>query len=130
VTERAKHLFEFSAELIALAAQSEACYHAARVTWWRSALEEATKRVEATASVSVKRVEITGGWRPELVVDHGDIAAYHRMSEAARKIQDHLAKEERFVSDAKLYGTQGARPYSLDGEDVAHFRLNGRAREE
>jgi len=37
---------------------------------------------------------------------------------------------ERFVSDAALYGTQGDRIYDLDAEDVAHFRLNGREREE
>ena len=64
------------------------------------------------------------------MVDYGDPAAYSRMGEAGRKIQEHRAAMERFVSDAALYGTQGDRIYDLDAEDVAHFRLNGREREE
>ena len=130
MSERGKHLFQFHAARIAASAKAEADYHHGRLEFWEKALEQATKRVEATASVQVRRVSITGGWRPDVVVDYGDPAAYSRMGEAGRKIQEHRAAMERFVSDAALYGTQSDRIYDLDAEDVAHFRLNGREREE
>ena len=128
--ERNKHLFEFRASDIAAAAKSEAKYHGGRLDFWRSELETATAKVTETAKVKVDRMQVTGGWRPQVTVDYGDPAAYARMGEAAAKLQSHLSSYDRFTSDAELYGTQGDRAYQLDGDDVAHFRLNGRQREE
>jgi hypothetical protein len=130
VAERAKHIFEFQANVIGAAAEGEALYHRARARYWREELEKATFRVSETAGVRVERVEHTGGWSPQVVVNYGDPAAYARMTESARKIQEHDKAAERFESDRVLYNTQAQRIYPLDGEDVAHFRLNGRAREE
>lgn len=130
MSERNKHLFQFSANKIAEAAYREAEYHAQRLEYWRGELDAATKTVEQTASVSVKRIPVTNGWQPQVVVDYGDPAAYQRMGEAAQKINRHLSEGDRFRSDADLYTTQGERVYDLDGEDVAHFRFNGRVRDD
>jgi hypothetical protein len=129
MSERAKHLFQFHADKIAGCAKVEASYHQERQAFWETELEEATKRVEATAGVRVQRVAITGGWRPEVVVNYGDPAAYDRMGEAGRKIQEHRQAMERFLSDAALYATQD-RVYELDADDVSNFRLNGKVRED
>jgi hypothetical protein len=129
VSERTKHLFRFTAAQIASAAKAEAVYHQERLAFWTKELNASTERVKATAGVSVKLVEITGGWRPDVVVDYGDPAAYQRMQEAARKIQQHDTAMVRFISDGELYATQGSRDYDLDADDVAHFRFNGRTRE-
>ncbi len=130
MSERAKHLFDFRADQVAAAAEGEMLYHRARASYWREELEKATKRVEETAGVRVQRVEVTGGWRPDVVVNYGDPAAYARMGEAARKIQEHDQAAQRYESDRMLYATQALRIYQLDGDDVAHFRLNGRPRTE
>lgn len=129
MSERAKHLFLFKASQVAKAAKSEAEYHAVRAAYWRGELENATAVVERTASLKVVRQAITGGWTSAVVVDYGDTVAYQRMGEAAHKIQTHEHARERYDSDAALYETQD-RDYELDADDVAHFRLNGRAREE
>lgn len=129
MAERAKHLFQFHASKIAKAAKDEAGYHQDRLNFWTLELNKATERVKATAGVKVELQQITGGWRPDVVVDYGDPSAYQRMQEAARKIQEHDQAMKRFMSDASLYGTQD-RVYELDADDVAHFRLNGRARVE
>jgi len=129
MSERGKHLFQFHASKIANAASEEAQYHEARIRYWTGELETSTKRVEETAGVRVQRVEVTGGWQPSVVVNYGDPSAYARMGESARKIQEHHKARERYLSDAALYFTQD-RVYELDADDVAHFRLNGRAREE
>lgn len=130
MSERNKHLFQFPAAKIADAAALEAAYHAGRLLYWQKELEDATATVEKTASVTVKRVPHTGGWSPQVVVDYGDLAAYQRMGQAGQKINTHTTARDRFKSDADLYDTQGARVYDLDGEDVAHFRFNGRQRDE
>lgn len=130
MSERSKHLFRFTALRIADAAKGEADYHENRMNFWRDELEAATAIVEKTASVTVRRMQVTGGWQPEVVVYYGDPAAYQRMGQAGRKIQTHTAARDRFRSDADLYTTQGGRDYDLDGEDVAHFRFNGRQRDE
>lgn len=130
MSERMKHLFQFSANQIAEKAGQEAEYHAQRLAYWQGELESATQGVEKTASVSVKRLQVTGGWRPEVVVDYGDPVAYRRMTESGSKIQQHTASRDRFKSDEDLYATQGQRIYDLDAEDVAHFRFNGRQRDE
>ncbi len=130
MSERTKHLFQFRASIIANAAKAEAEYHQTRLVYWRTELEKATAAVEATACVKVSRLPITGGWRPEVVVNYGDPSAYTRMQEAAAKINIHEKAAERYTSDASLYATQDGRNYELDADDVAHFRLNGRPRDE
>jgi hypothetical protein len=130
MSERNKHLFQFAAKQIAEAAGLEAAYHAGRALYWQRQLEDATATVEKTASVSVKRVPHTGGWSPQVVVDYGDVAAYQRMGQAGQKINTHTTARDRFKSDEDLYTTQGDRVYDLDAEDVAHFRFNGRIRDE
>src|SRR6266404_4655351 len=121
--ERTKHLFEFRADVIGAAAEGEMLYHRARAKYWREELEKATSIVAQTAFVRVERVAHTNGWSPQVVVNYGDPAAYARMGEAARKIQDHDQTAQRFESDRMVYATQGQRIYCLDADDVAHFRL-------
>jgi hypothetical protein len=128
MAERNKHLFEFKASQIAEAAQSESDYHWGRVGYWKDEQTASIEKVKTSASIKVTTVQITGGVRPDIVIDYGDPAAYRRMIEASQKITDHTIARDRFASDAELYGTQGDRIYDLDGEDVNHFRLNGRAR--
>ena len=130
MAERTKHLFQFRAGEIAEAAETEAEYHNERRAFWTHELETSTARVQETAGVKVTMVEQTGGPRADVVIDYGDPAAYKRMQEAATKIREHQIALERFLSDAKLYVTQGDRTYELDAEDVAHFRLNGSRREQ
>lgn len=130
MTERAKHLFQFAAHEIANAAKAEGDYHAERVAYWKAELETATEHVKATARVKVDKIQVTGGWQPEVTVDYGDPAAFAQMHRASSRIQRHQTERDRFRSDAELYGTQHDRVYELDAEDVAHFRLNGREREE
>jgi hypothetical protein len=129
MAERTKHLFRFPAAKIAAAAAGEANYHDERLSYWQEELEKATVTVERTASVSVKRLDHSNGWSPQVIVDYGDQTAYRRMQEAGSKIQTHIVARDRFKSDAQLYSTQGDRAYDLDAEDVSHFRFNGRIRD-
>lgn len=130
MSERNKHLFQFTANTIAAAAGEEAAYHDERLKYWQDELKRAVDTVEATASVAVKRVAHTNGWTPQVVVDYGDPTAYQRMGQAGQKINQHTAARDRLRSDSELYTTQGARTYDLDAEDVSHFRFNGRERDE
>lgn len=127
MAERNKHLFQFRAGRIADAAKAEAAYHQDRLNYWTAELNKAVIRVQETASVKVVMQEVTGGAQPTVVVDYGDPAAYSRMLQAGGKIRDHDTAMKRYTSDADLYSTQD-RIYELDGDDVAHFRLNGRER--
>lgn len=137
MSKRSEHTFQFPAEQIRDAARAEAEYHEARADYWRSELDTATTRVEETASVKVERRPQTGGWRPEVVIDTGDPAAYARMSEASRKLQTHTDESERFRTDERVYGSQVGllvtgigKLYDLDADDVHHFRLGGQPRED
>lgn len=71
-----------------------------------------------------------GGTRMDVVVNYGDPAAYQRMNEASSKIARHREDAQRFLSDAQVYSSQGEMHYSLDTDDVHHFRLSGKPREE
>lgn len=128
---RAAHLFEFAAAAISAAAEKAASYHTQRVAWWKAEQAKAQAVVEATASVSVRPVPVTGGERIDVVVNYGDPAAYARLQECCGKWQRHQAQADRYRVDAQLYGSQSAgRLYELTADDVAHFRLDGRVGDE
>lgn len=129
-TARQEHRFQFSASVIAQAAEAEATYHEVRYNWWAEEYRAAVERVKATASVEIRTYAVTGGERADVVVNYGDPAAYKRMGEAFQKIQEHRQAAERYRSDARIYATQGDRTYELDTVDVYYFRLGGEARPE
>lgn len=130
MSERSKHLFGFPADKIAEAAKAEAAYHETRLAYWKAELEKSMEQVKATAKIKIKEQNVTGGTRLELVIDYGDQSACYRMNESQQKIERHRQAAERFRSDAMVYGSQNTRTYDLDAEDVHHFRLSGKPREE
>ena len=127
-TARTEHRFQFSASAIAAAAQAEAEYHKQRMAFWADAYGTAMTTVQATARVDFKEYQVTGGVRIDAVVTYGDPAEWKRAQEAWGKIHEHRQAADRFITDARIYGTQGERIYELDSEDVHYFRLGGEAR--
>lgn len=122
---RHEHEFLFAAGEISEAAAREADYHESRVGFWQDEYEAAVERVEATISAKVVRQPMSGGFSVDVVVDYGDRAAYSRMQQAFRKIEEHREKLESFRSDERLYATQNAdRTYELSVDDVNHYRIN------
>lgn len=130
MSERTKHIFEFSAKKIAEAASGEAAYHADRADFWMAEYTKAVAILKKTAKVEFRHYAVTGGERVDLAVDYGDVASYSRMQEAWGKIQSHRQAAERFRMDAVTYGSQGERPYTLDASDVLYYRLGGGSRED
>lgn len=130
MTERAKHTFQFSAGLIAAAAGAEADYHESRLDHWKARADAALVIVKATAKVKIVDVPVTDGTEVDVVVDYGDQEAWREYQRARAKMATHLEAAERFRSDERLYATQGGRIYDLDGQDVHHYRLNDRERED
>ena len=127
---RNEHEFQFSASEISDAAADEADYHEKRIAYWEDEYEKAIATVEATASVEVKRRDITGGQTVDVVVNYGDYDAYLQMQRAFKKIATHRDALERFQSDEQVYATQGDRVYELSLEDVHYYRLGGGPRED
>lgn len=130
MSHRDEHLFEFPAAEIAEAAKAEAEYHEERAAYWRKEMENATEVVQQTAGVKIKKLIITGGWRPEVVVDYGDPSAYSRMQEAWNKVAKHETLAEQYRTAENVYNTQNGRLYELDTRDVHYFRLNKAPRPE
>ena len=98
--------------------------------YWQQEMDTALARLKETASIKVEQVQVTGGWRPEIRIDYGDPSAYTRLYEASAKTNSHREQAERLRTEERLYATQGARIYELDGDDVHFYRLNGRPRED
>lgn len=121
MSNRSKHLFQFTANVIATAAIGEAEYHEGRWAWWNAEYERAVEGAK-TASVTVREYDVTGGKRADVQVD---FAEAKRLNEAAEKREEHRKLGEAFRIEAATYETQGTRVYELDVEDVLHFRLGG-----
>lgn len=126
---RDKHLFQFSAQKIAVAAKAEAVYHREREKYWLEEYEMSLGRVKATAGVEFKEYPVTGGMRVSMEVSYGDLPALNRMQEAYAKLGRHREQAERFETDARVYETQGEQSYDLSTDDVHYFRLGGQPRE-
>lgn len=129
MSNRSEHRFEFKASEIAVAAKSEAEYHRARVAHWKERQDAAVGTVQGTISAKLTKQEVTGGQRWAATVDYGDFEAWQELQLAASKIEHHLQELDRYETDARVYSTQGERPYELDTSDVHHFRLGGQKRE-
>jgi len=125
---RDDHEFQFLAGSIAKAAEAEAEYHRKRLAFWETEYEVAVATVKKTAFVEVKTYPVTGGQRADVSVNYGDPSAYKRMVEAFDKIDTHRTAMERFITDARVYGTQTQRTYDLSVADVHYFRLGGERR--
>jgi hypothetical protein len=131
MSKRSEHTFQFSAGRLAEAAKAEGEYHRERVRRWREVRDESLERVKETAGVKVTETQVTGGKQVSLAVDHGDPEAWQRFQIATEKVHRHQGEAERFESDAAVYASQpDDRAYELDADDVHHFRLNGRSRED
>lgn len=130
MSERSKHLFEFSAEKIAEAAKAEAVYHQQRVTFWQEEHRKAKARVKDLVRIEWKEYPITGGSRLSLEIVYEDPGAYQRLQESWDKIKLHRTAAEAFATDAEVYDSQSGRPYLLDAADVLHYRLGGGPRQE
>lgn len=126
---RSEHRFEFSAREIAAAATTEAGYHRTRIAHWTERQSAAVERVRETITAKLTKHEVTGGERWAATIDYGDPGAWEELNLAASKIETHRHALDRYETDARVYGTQGDRPYELDTDDVHHFRLGGQARE-
>lgn len=127
---REKHLFQFKAGEIAAAAKAEAEYHRKRAAYWQAEQASALERLKASAKIIVKEQHVTGGVRPDVTLDFGDLSAQSRMYEAFNKWHQHRDAADKFEMDAKVYGTQGERVYEMETADVHHFRLGGGPHEE
>lgn len=125
MTNRKDHTFSFQADVISSAAGRLADYHEERLTYWRAEYDKAVAVVKATAGVKIQEVQVTGGYRVDIVVDYGDPAAYRRFQEAYAKIQSHSDSAKRYRSDQVIYGTQGTKVYDLDASDVYFYELDG-----
>lgn len=123
-----EHQFEFTASVIARAAEAEADYHEAREGYWSLEYDEAVARVEATCYAKVARRSVSGGYVADVVVDYGDPVAFSRMQEAFRKMEGHRDSAAQFRIDAQVYGTQGERLYELATADLMHYRIGAPAR--
>lgn len=130
MSNRDKHLFQFTAQQIAEAAKCEQEYHAGRMNYWKNEYDTSVKDVESTIGAKLVRKPVTGGYRVDVEVNYGDPLAYARMQESFQKISFHRDFAERFATDAKVYGTQHDRSYELSTEDVHYYRLGGGQREE
>jgi hypothetical protein len=128
--KRDDHTFQFSAAVIAGAAQAEAKYHEERLAYWEAEYEASIQTVEATIGAKVVRRDVTGGQQVDVVVDYGDAEAWAQTQRAFGKIRAHRDAAERFRTDERVYRTQGDRTYELDTDDVHHFRLGGQPRED
>lgn len=130
MAERKKHLFQFKASRIAVAAAGERDYHKARVAYWQAEVEAAAARVRETIGAKLVEESVTGGKQFNVVVNYGDPAASQRLNQARNKVTWHQEAAARFHTVAELYATQDERVYDLDGDDVHDLRLNGRPRDE
>lgn len=127
MTVRNEWRFQFSASVISKAAKDEAAYHEERLDWWKIEQERATEQAKA-ASVVVRKHEVTGGKRVEVVLDP---SVSKRLQECESKISAHRAAFDDFKrwADA-MSAMQPRQNYDLDPDDVAYFRLAGGARPE
>lgn len=130
MAERNDHKFEFRANVIAGAARNEARYHRERIDHWTERRDQAKAKVASTISAKLIEQPMTGGMGYSVIADYGDREAWDELQLAQQKISTHRLAAERHESDAEVYGSQGERPYMLDAEDVHHFRLSGRKRED
>jgi hypothetical protein len=130
MSERASHKFQFNANIIAEAAEAEAAYHDERVVYWEDRLRVALATVKATIGAKVVESEVTGGKRADVIVDYGDPEAWREYQLAYGKVRTHKEAADRYLTDARLYGTQSVQTYELDSDDVHHFRLGGQERED
>jgi len=121
---RNEHKFQFTASMIASAAEAKAEYHKSRAEKWLDDYEYNVKRIKETASVKIVESPVTNGTRADVVVDYGDPYAYARMQEAWSKMNSHRDKQASFENDAVVYGTQGEHVYELSMSDVLHYGLS------
>lgn len=127
MTERKKHLFQFSAKQISEAAKVEAAYHDQRAGWWNSEFEKAVEAAKA-AGLRVEKYAVTGGERAQMVIDP---TLQNRINECENKRSSHQKLAEQLTIEAASYATQHeGMVYALDHEDVQHFRLAGGPRED
>jgi hypothetical protein len=125
--KRKEHFFTFTAEQIAKGARGEAEYHKTRADWWETEYRTAVEAAK-TAGLRVEMFKVTGGERAQMVIDP---SLQSRINECTAKRELHQKLAEQLTIEAASYETQpGAREYTLDHEDIAHFRLAGGAREE
>ena len=124
--KRSNHTFQFSAEAIQKAAETEAHYHADRAVWWLIEQKKAIEKAKE-AGIEVREHEVTGGINVEVVVD---TSITRRLSECASKIREHQEAYDRFQIEAATYATQEGTVYDLDPDDIVYFRLVGGARSE
>lgn len=126
---RSGHLFTFTANRISEAAKKEAQYHRDRLAYWEQEYDTAVRVVEETVGAKIVRHPVTDGYTVEVVVDHGDPAAYTRMQQSFRKIALHRELAAQYESDFSVYGSQ-TTSYQLTREDVRWFRLGDEPRDE
>jgi len=124
--KRDNHSFEFAASAIQRAANSEHTYHTKRIIFWKKEQQKAIKKAKG-AGVEIREHEITGGKSVEVILDP---SVSRRLSVCASKIQLHQGSADRFQIEAAAYGTQSAKHYELDPDDIVYFRLAGGPREE
>lgn len=127
---RHDHEFYFTADVIARAANDEAEYHDERLVHWLGRREKALQIVKETVSAKVIEQDITGGKQAAVVVDYGDAEAWKEYQLAYKKVVDHQRALDEFLTESKLYETQGSTTYELNADDVHYFRLGGQARPE
>jgi hypothetical protein len=130
MSARDEHTFQFKAKQIAEAAKQQAIYHETRLAYWTKEYDDNVEIVEQTIGAKLVRRRLTNGYRIDVEVDYGDPAAYHRLTEAFRKIASHRESAEKFRSDQHVYSTQGDRIYEMDLDDVQYYHLDDRPSDE
>lgn len=127
-----QHLFQFTGEQIAFAANAERDYHNDRLVWWRTEQQVQIEKAHGlTAIVKVREQAITGGKRVEVYADITGVQEINwRLSECGNKIDLHRRMADEYNLKGAAYSTQADRYYELDPSDVQYFRLAGGPRDD
>lgn len=126
MSQREKHLFQFTGKQISEAASREAAYHAERLIFWKGEHKRAVDKAKESG-LEVSEYPVTGGVYAQMVINP---TLQERLTVCANKIHKHRKEAETLTIEADCYGTQPDRSYELDGTDVVYFRLAGGPREE
>lgn len=121
---RTEWKFQFTARQITEAATLKEQHHAARLEWWQNEREVAVLAAEGS-TVSIKRVEVSGGDRAELSID---ASLAYRINECEGKINQHrrdLATYQRWRESFALMNPTTV--YELDPDDIAFFNITALA---
>lgn len=124
--KRNEHLFQFTGSEIATAALAECTYHRKREAYWRAEQDHLAEEAKQSG-VKVEEVQITGGKQVRMFVD-GTINM--KLDLVGGKINAHQKAANDFEILAASYGTQAARTYELQPDDIIFFRLAGGPRED